>query len=131
MSEPTAPHAHEDILALQPLPACLAPTGDQADTHACEWEHLPNARLPRAGEHVVIDLGHVMWLAVFDEQAPVTKDNSLFMAAGRRTTGPCGQVDWHQAYGVDTDDPNLEPEDAAALPAAIDLLIASANATRP
>lgn len=129
MSEPTATHQHEDTLALQPLPACLAPTREQADTHADEWEHLPNARLPRTGEQVVIDLGHVIWLAILDEQRPVTADNSLLMAAGRRITGPCGQVDWHHAYGVDPEDPNLEPEDAAALPIALSLLIAHANET--
>ena len=129
MSEPTATHEHEDTLALQPLPECLAPTGEQAYIHACEWVHLRAARLPHAGEQVVIDLGHVMWLAILDEQRPVTTDNSLLMAAGRLITGPCGKVDWHHAYGVDPEDPNLAPEDAAALPIALSLLIAHANET--
>ena len=123
-------HDHAVTLALQPLPTCLAPSRDQSATHEKEWRHLPAARLPHAGEHVVIDLGHVMWLAILDGARPVTKDNSLIMSAGRRTTGPCGDVDWHHAYAIDPEDPNLEPEDAAALPTVRELLIAHANKAR-
>ena len=124
-------HDHPDTPALQPLPACLAPNRDQSATHENEWAHLPAARLPHTGEHVVIDLGHVMWLAILDGARPVTQDNSLIMSAGRRTTGPCGEVDWHHAYAIDPEDPNLEPEDAAALPTVRELLIAHANTARP
>ena len=116
---PAPAHDHADTLAIQPLPTCLAPCRDQSATHEKEWQHLPAARLPRPGVHVVIDLGHVMWLAILDGASPVTKDNSLIMSAGRRTAGPCGDVDWHHAYAADPEDPNLEPEDAAALPTVI------------
>jgi hypothetical protein len=127
---PAPAHDHPDTPALKPLPACLAPSPGQSAAHEKEWAHLPAARLPHAGEHVVIDLGHVMWLAILDGARPVTKGNSLIMSAGRRTTGPCGEADWHHAYAVDPDDPNLEPEDAPALPTIRDLLIAHANTAR-
>jgi hypothetical protein len=130
MPEPTATHAHEDTLAPQPLPTCLAPTGDQTNRHAKEWEHLPAAQLPQAGQPVVIDLGHVLWLVALSETRPLTRDSTLLMGAGRRITGPCGDVDWHGTYPIDPDDPNLEPEDAAALPTICDLLIAHLNAAR-
>lgn len=120
-------HDHRDTLTLQPLPACLAPSTAQSATHEAEWEHLPTARLPRTGQHVVIDLGHVMWLAILDETRPVTPDNSMILSAGMREADPCGAVDWHYTYAVEPEDPNLEPEDAAALPTVRALLIAHAN----
>lgn len=127
---PALAHAHEEALALQPLPACLAPTPAQVARHEKEWEHLPAARLPRTGEPVVFELGHVTWLVVLDSARPVTDENSLLMSAGRLVTGACGDVEWNRAHGVDPEDPNLEPEDAAALPTVRDLLIAHANAPR-
>ncbi|WP_034270848.1 hypothetical protein [Actinospica robiniae] len=131
MTVPIA-HAHEEALALQPLPACLAPSPTQAATFLQEFgPYIPTARLPRTGEPVVFEGGHVTWLAILDDTRPVTKDNSLLMSAGRLTTGPCGDVEWSRTYGVEPEDPNLEPEDAATLPTVRDLLIAHANADGP
>ncbi|WP_034261830.1 hypothetical protein [Actinospica robiniae] len=127
MTEPTGAHVHEDTFTIQPLPACLAPTPEQIARHEKDWEHLPAARLPRAGDPVMFELGHVTWLVILDGARPVTDHNSLIVSAGRLITGACGDVEWSRAYGVDPEDPNLEPEDAAALPTVRDLLIAHAN----
>jgi hypothetical protein len=132
MPTPTDTHEHGDRLAAQPLPACLAPTAAQRAAHLEEYRDiLPTARLPHAGDDVVIDLGHVMWLIILDDTRPVTQDNSLIMSAGRLAAAPCGEVEWSHAYGVDPDDPNLEPEDAAALPTVHTALIARANKPKP
>lgn len=130
MTEPTA-HAHEEALTLRPLPACLAPSPAQAATFLQEFgPYLPNARLPRTGEPVIFEGGHVTWLVILNDARPVTEGNSLLMSAGRLSTGTCGDVEWNRPYGVEPEDPNLEPEDAATLPAVRDLLIAHANTVR-
>ena len=126
---PAPTHDHEDRLVVRPLPACLAPTPAESDEHAQDYRpYIPAARLPREGEPVVFEGGHVTWLVVRDDVRPVTDENSILFSAGRLVTGECGDVQWSQAYGVDPQDPNLEEEDAAALPEVRDLLIAHANA---
>lgn len=132
MPTPTDTHDHGDSLAPQPLPACLAPTAAQRAAHLEDYQDIvPTARLPHAGDDVVIGLGHVMWLIILDDTRPVTQDNSLIISAGRRIAEPCDEVEWSQAYGVDPNDPNLEPEDATALPTVHAALIARANTQTP
>jgi hypothetical protein len=121
-------HDHGNTLAARPLPAHLAPTAAQRAAHLEEYRDVvPTAWLPHAGDDVVIALGHVMWLIILDGARPVTQDNSLIMSAGQRIAEPCDEVEWGCAYGVDPNDPNLEPEDAAALPMVHAALIARAN----
>jgi hypothetical protein len=112
----------------RPLPAPLEPTPEECAAHQAQYQdYLPTTRLPRAGDTVVIDLGHVMWLVILDEARPVTQDNSLIMSAGRLDADHGHAVDWEKAAPVDPDDVNLEDEDAAALPRVRDLLIDRAN----
>lgn len=114
----------------QPLPERLAPTPAECAAHLEEYqEYLPAARLPRAGDAVVIDLGHVMWLVILDQTRPVTEDNSLIMSAGMLGPDRCQRVDWESAGPVDPEDVNLEDEDAAALPRVRARLIERASTT--
>ena len=128
---PTPPtHEHDEVLMLQPLPECLAPTPTACAAHQAEYrEFLPTTRLPQAGELVVIEGGHVNWLVILDETRPVTEENTQIMTAGRLGYEHCEGTDWATARPVDPHDPNLEEEDATYLPAAHRLLIDHANTT--
>ena len=77
----TAPHrAHEP--GLQPLPDCLAPTG--TDRAA-----LPDLRMPRAGEHVILHDEHVYWIAARLAASPNTRRPLVLRAAPLRAGTTC------------------------------------------
>ena len=124
------PHTPGAEPQIQPLPAAYAPTPEHESGFLAEYRgHLPTARLPKPGEHVVIDLAYVTWLAILDETRPPTTDNSILITAPLRY-GDAGVI-WDQTLAVDSCDPNLEPEDGVFLPKVHAALIAHATTTAP
>jgi hypothetical protein len=124
------PHTPGAQPQIQPLPAAYAPTPEQDAGFLAEYrDHVPSARLPVAGETVVIDLAYVTWLAITDEARPVTAENSTLITAPLRY-GDAGVI-WESASPVDAYDRNLEPEDGSFLPKVHAALINHANATAP
>jgi hypothetical protein len=124
------PHTPGAEPQIQPLPAAYAPTPEQESGFLVEYgEYLTTARLPKAGEHVVIDLAYVSWLAITGDTRPVTEENSILITAPLRL-GDTGVI-WPDTIAVDARDPNLEPEDGWFLPKVHAALIAHANTTAP
>jgi hypothetical protein len=114
--------AHDD--GPQPLPACLAPT--DADQAA-----LPELRMPRVGEQVVLHDQHVYWLATKLTSSPRTRRPLVLWAASFRVGATCPGVAWDDdsLFDADPADPCLNYDERKALRVAVEVLLEHANTT--
>jgi hypothetical protein len=119
----TAPHpTHDEGLA--PLPACLAPT--DADQAA-----LPELRMPRAGEHVILHDEYVYWIAARLISSPNSRRPLVLWAAPLRAGTTCSGAAWDDDSLIiaDPDDPCLNYDERKVLRVTVEVLLGRANAT--
>ena len=114
--------AHDEGLA--PLPFCLAPT----DT---ERAALPDLRLPRAGEHVVLHEAHVYWLAARLPSRRHTRRSVVLWAAPIKPGATCSGAAWDDEHLIvaDPGDPCPNHDERKVLRVIVEVLLGRANTT--